>query len=663
MADLEKQDKNVEKSVLVAGKINNYYQRFMRAEQAIIKKIALWRILDIYDRGDQWKDANIPPWIPKPVTNMIRYIRTIKRAHLAAEIPTTQVTPLEQQFVEPIERLQKAYQHVWKWGKVGRTVRWAIDRALLKGTSVAYVFDERNYVGGVYDADKKEGNRLYQGKICVKLWSIDRFFIDPDALCIEEAKFIDTPETMPLNTVKHNPAFREYCEKEGTLAKLDALTSDHLEHQDTADGRTLPRDYTPSNAAIADDKDYMATVHIHWERYLTKLGKYQLDVTYYLRNTDFYLLRIEDMKPNCYPFAALLDEQEEQQFHGTSTVMDLLENQRIINKTQQTYSIIATMHQNPQKVITRSSGISAQEVALTGTLPGKTWTTNDVDANKSIMWSVPPVIPQGLFEVDNAMKADIRETTGVSEAYTGQSVGSLTTSTGVRSLIDQASIRDRDKMKQIDAFVEDLSDIIRKMIMYKWTEKRTLPDRGADGKVTFSDYEPIEEKMADQLEWMSTCDTYAVAPSTEEARKIEAKELLDIQGKYGYTPAIITPQEFLKMSNYKDKELILERMQKDVELQQQQKKAQPPKLMPTGEIAFNVTSKDPQVIYDTMQQMLMNQVIADQSNLELTAQHLNNGLAVNPQQAEEAGTSQAQVDATAPSGSADAQAMGAMTAG
>src|SRR5690348_11099792 len=42
-----------------------------------------WALIDQFDRGRQWDNVNIPVWIPKPITNLIRYVRTTKRANLA----------------------------------------------------------------------------------------------------------------------------------------------------------------------------------------------------------------------------------------------------------------------------------------------------------------------------------------------------------------------------------------------------------------------------------------------------------------------------------------------------------------------------------------------------------------------------------------------------
>lgn len=641
------------------NKIKDYTQRFFSAQKAVLAKQKTWKMLDIYDRGEQWKDANVPPWVAKPVTNYVRYIRTLKRANLAASIPLTHLTPLRIEYAKFTERLQKAYEHVWHWEKVERTARWCIDRGTLFGTALAYVHEDTTYVGGTYQAQNIP-DKLFQGKICVKYFPLYNFFIDPDAYCIYEAKYIETTEVISLRSIKNNPTFKKYCKENGSLKKLQELNSDQLESDDSAEGTFFNRDSKPNQPDARLDEDSMATLHTHWERYLNDDGKWQLDVSYYLRNTDFFLYRIEDVKPNCYPFAVYKDEEEDNQFHGTSNIQDIIENQKVINKTSQTYSIIATMHQNPQKVVTRTSGINAQEVALTGTVPGKVWTSNE-DATKSIQYIQPPEIPRGLFEVENNMKQDIREISGINEAYTGQSVGSLTTSTGVRSLIDRASIRDKDKMKQIDAFVEDLSDIIIKMILHRWQDDRPTPVRQPDGSTQMNTYQPIPKDIADQLEWMCTCDTYSVAPSTEESRRQEVKELLDIQGKYQFSPAIITPQEAIKRGNYQEKELILARMQKDLEMQQQQMAQQPPKIAPNGEISFNLSSKDPSVVLDTLQQLMQEAQVQQQQQMALTAAHLNNGLNVTPNRPDMQG--QTPDGATLPNGSADAQAMAAMTGG
>jgi hypothetical protein len=546
----------------VKKQIGQMYARFRKAEGAVSPKLhPMWKMLDTFDRGDQWKDAAVPPWVPKPVTNFIRYIRTLKRANLASAIPKAKFSPVYPQDVDIVGRLQKAYDHVWETEEVARKVRRAIDRAVLQGTAIIYVYNDDDYVGGRYYSEGNPANQLYKGKICTKRFPNANFFPDPDAYCIEECKWIETTELLPFEQIRENMAFRNYCEKNGTLDKLDALNADLLERSDSSAGTIYGRDNKPTDGFSAVSGDEMALLHTHWERNF-KRGKWHLTCTYYIPNLDFYLLRLEDIQPNEYPFAILYDEEEENSFWGSSTCMDVLENQKIINKLQQTAAIIGVLHQNPQKIVGRESGINAQELARTGTLPGKVWTANG-DPSKAIHVLEPMDIPKGLFELDDRTQNNIRQIVGVNEAYTGQSVGSLTTSTGVQDLIERATIRDKDKMVQIDAFVERLSHLIVLMILHKWEDERPITTVAPNGTPQFEMYSPVSKIDRENLEWRVKSNVYAKAPMTQAAKRQQADKLLQTQGQFQFNPPVITPEEWVKMQEFDETPDILKRMEAD----------------------------------------------------------------------------------------------------
>lgn len=552
--------------------VQKLYQRFRKAQTAVQEKQMLWAELDMFDRGEQWKNESIPPWIPKPITNYIRYVRTLKRANLASAIPRPTFTALAPEYKEQIAKLQKAHDHVWETQKVARDVRECIDRALLQGTSIAYIYNDDYFYGGQYYGENDPRNRLYQGKICVKRFPLVNFFPDPDAYELDECKWIECTELMPLAKIKSNKVFRDYVTDNYGRNKLLELKSTELEFDSSANGTIFDRDAPPDTSTQNIVGDEMATVHIHWERYMNDEGRMQLDVTYYLRNTDFFLLKIEDMKPSEYPFAVLYDEKEENDFHGTSMTQQILENQKVINKLDQVVSIIGVLHQNPQKIVSRESGINAQELARTGTLPGKVWTTN-ADVSGSIFNVQPPEIPMGAMQLKERMVQDIRDIAGINEAYTGQSVGSLTTSTGVNSLIERATIRDKDKMIQIDAFVERISHLIVLNILYKWQDMRPITTTAPNGEPSFEMYQPVDEVTADNLEWIVKSDVYARAPITQASKRQQADALIQMQGQFNYNPPLITPEEWIQFQEFEIREDILYRMEQD-RITMQQNEAQ-----------------------------------------------------------------------------------------
>lgn len=546
------------------------YQRYRKAEDAMYDKHKLWTELDTFDRGEQWKSASVPPWFPKPVTNFIRYIRTLKRANLASAIGKANFIPLNPNYQEQVYRLQKAYDHVWETEGVSRTIRRALDRGLLQGTSIVYVYNDENYVGGTYKAPFDPENQLYTGKIQVKRIPNANFFPDPDAYELSECKYVEVTEIMTLAQVKNNPEFKKYCEEQGTAKKLKDLRIASLSQSDNESGTIFNRATNPINNGLRVKGDEMVVLHHHWERTYNEQGEWVLNCTYYIKDIDFILLKRENIQPNTYPFAVYLDEEEENSFWGHSIVMDIFENQKIINKIAQTASIIGTLHQNPQKIVSRESGINASDLARTGTLPGKVWTTN-ADPQNSIHTVQPPEIPRGLFDLEDRLKNDIREIVGVTEAYTGNSVGSLTTSTGVNSLIERATVRDKDKMIQIDKFVEDVSNLIVLTIIYNWKDSRPMVTTLPDGTPQYDQFEPFNDWDAKNIEWRVRSDVYAKAPVTQASKRQQADQLIQLQGQFQFNPPLITPEEWVQFQDFDMSEDILKRMEQDrAKLEQQQ---------------------------------------------------------------------------------------------
>src|SRR5690606_32965166 len=100
-------------------------------------------------------------------------------------------------------------------------------------------------------------------------------------------------------------------------------------------------------------------------------------------------------------------------------------------------------------IVSADSRIDPKDVAKYGSMPGMTWLSHDPNPERSIVYVQPPQIPMVLFHLLENAKENIREITGLTQAYLGQTVGSLQTSSGVQALIERATLRDRDQMYDI----------------------------------------------------------------------------------------------------------------------------------------------------------------------------------------------------------------------
>lgn len=363
-------------------------------------------------------------------------------------------------------------------------------------------------------------------------------------------------------------------------------------------GENYNRDYFKDNDGDSKKEDGQIDFHAHYERYWNtkkvteqqpvtdmvpdpmsgelvpqetgetmevetdeEIGGWNYKVTYIAGTKE--VGSIDPLEPNMYPFAILYDIKQRQEFWGRSIASLIMDNQKLINKVEGIIAMIGTLLQNPQKVISKESGIDPIEAMKYSYAPGHTWVSNG-DPSRAIHWPTPPQIPQALVNLAEMAKENIREITGMNEAYMGQSVGSLQTSSGVNSLIDRATMRDKDEMFEIEQYVEDLTRIILGFVTTKYTDERFIriiedPARPEE-TTTFmefigADYEGIDYDLE--------IDVSAHAPISQARRESELTDLMQLQGQYNYTPSIITPQEYVQGKRMVDATTIIERMNRE----------------------------------------------------------------------------------------------------
>lgn len=509
-------------------------QKFKKAREKRQLKDEKWKELDAFDRGEQWKlNGSVPAWIPRPVTNFVHLVKTTKRAALAIENPTGQLRPQSPDDRVMVEDLQKGYEFVWDKAGCRKVVREALETSKLLGTGIVQVYWDENtgVLGGT--------GGLYEGEIKVKQLDPASVYPDPTAFSIEDCQYIHVVERKPVEWLKKHPLFGDSSLEERNVSETER-------------GEIYQRDHTHA------DMQGMIDFHQHFEKKPNKDGGYTHSVTYLAGEKVVH--KIDRLEPNCYPFAILYDYPQRQDFWGMSTCELILDNQKLINKVESIIAMIGTLLQNPQKVVFKGSGINPKEAAKYSSAPGKVWVSN-VPANQAIAWQQPPQIPPALFNLAEQAKQNIREVTGLTEAYMGQSVGSLQTSQGVSSLIERSTMRDRDQMFDLELFVKELSNILIKFITSKYTEERWIRIMGEqDREPEFTRFLGTDYRM---LSYDIHVDVSAKAPISRARQQEEARQLLEMQGQYGLSPRVITPQEFIKNSNFVNKNELLDRMDKE----------------------------------------------------------------------------------------------------
>lgn len=512
--------------------------KYRKAKNKKAKREAIMKELDAFDRNQQWDLQNAPEWLPKPVTNFVHLVKYTKRAALAMENPTGKLRAVSPSGVQRVEQLDKGFQNTWERIKARKVVRENIETSKLLGLGIAHVCWYESKEGKRGTTVLGDPGYQYEGEIDVCEIDPAAFFPDPNAFTLQDCEFIAIMERKSKAWVKNHPKFNS----QGLESSDGGSPNDR--------GEIYNRDYTSETEGLVNFLTF-------YEKEPNNEGGYSYFVSYLAG--DKLLLDKQSLKPNRYPFALLYDYKQRQDFWPMSTCEFILDNQKIINKVESIIAMIGTLMQNPQKVVMSNSGIDPAEVALYGNAPGHTFVSNQ-PAAQAITYIEPPQIPQVLFNLLENAKANIREITGLSEAYMGQSVGSLQTSSGVNSLIDRSTMRDRDQMYDVEIYIEELSNLIIDFMVSYYDSPRMIRVMGVNpNEYTFEEFKGTD--FAD-LEYDMFIDVSAKAPITRMKEAQDAKELANMQGQYAqaFPSAIITPQELVKAMNPSNKDQIIERM-------------------------------------------------------------------------------------------------------
>ena len=590
------QGKDVLYQKKLAAKIRD---RYTKSKNHRTKIEAKWRELDNFYHNEQYADISIPPWIPKPMTNYVHQLVTIKRAAFAMENPTGLLSAVSIRDVERVNQLQEIYEWVWKKIGVRNIVRSNIETSRLLGTAIAHVYwNEHTGVRGSLNEENEEDSELYEGEIEVREIDPSNFFPDPTAYSLDQCRFVHTVEEVPKEWVENTF---------GVKIREDNNTQ---KSQDTDI-------YTRDKYSDVGEENATVELHTHYEKYWGKdtykvkepiyeeqpqtfltddgqemplpdgevvqeqIGEQERDTgieyegwfyrCYYMVGNQI-IRTIPRLAPNRYPFAILYDYKKRKSFWGMSSAELILENQKLINKTESIMALIATMLQNPQKLVRKDSGINPASARKYSNLPGMVWEVNPhVPLSEAMRWADVPQVPQALFNLTESTKANIRDITGLNEAYMGQSVGSLQTSSGVETLVDRATLRDRDQMFDIEQYIEQLTRVIIDFVVNYYVDERWMKIVKDSERPNEAEFKSFIGRDFKDIEFDFDIDVSSKAPITRLKKQNEAKDLLQLQGQYGFSPRITTPQEYISMSDLVNKREIIDRMDKEENFSMMQK--------------------------------------------------------------------------------------------
>jgi len=513
------------------------------------RKDSVWKELDSFDRGEQWNEkGTMPSWIPKPSTNYINHVKKMKSGELIVENYIGTLKPLAPEQEDNIFLLQQSYEQLWEKLNVKYHLLEVIRTSRLLGTGILYVGWDENYLGGTR-------GHLYQGEIMITPIEPSTFFVDPQAFDLEEALYCGTYTRTTVDHIKADPSIESEAKKK--FVEKRKSNSYASEDQSTRGEIFSNRDYSSYQEDVVD-------LITFYQKEVNEEGGFTINVTYIADG--IILKEVKGIRPNIFPFIILHQYKQRQDFWGISDCQLILPNVKMINKVQSIIGTLATLYQNPQKIVYEGAGIDPRIVSKYGNAYGLVYLSKHPDLQNVIRNVEISEIPVTLMNYIEFLKNDIKEFTGLNDMMMGKASGSVQTTGGVNSLIERGLIGNQDEYVIFEKFIEKLSYLIIHLAIEYYTDERLVRMKAEDvnGDVEY-EYIPFQAEFFKDVAYDFTLDIAQRLKHTEKSNQEKMMMLSQWQLQYQPDISIVTPEDMIKAFNPQNRDIIIARIQRERE--------------------------------------------------------------------------------------------------
>ena len=519
---------------VTVDKLKEYFS-LARTEYAAAHRRA--QKLDATDRGKLWEAvrAEFPKYQILPDTNFISYVKQNILASIYTVGKSARLIPTSDKDKEIVEQLNIALDNIWSTLNVAKYQMEAGERAALLNYGVTQVGWDNNIITGTGDTFRK-------GEIVLKNINPLKFMRDPFATCLDTASWCVTWDSYHKSVILDNDSYKEEFKKYlseyrsvDSTGQMPENSTDHVSH------------------ASNNKKDYY-TIYTYWVNDNGKIHEI------HLVNNEYVLLCKQDIKPSTFPFAELYCNLPAGDLFGTSECAKIFSNNLAYNIMS---SIILTSeykNQRPPRFVNGNSGINVATFVKHGNDADRTFIVQG-DASKAVHYHQFPQPTQQAIQSMGFLSSDVKTITGVDDRYTGRDTGSVLTTGGIESMLDQVTMIDAPKVENYETYCKRLTQlIISNCIQYSFKRSYFTQDqRTLKWKTVEVDFPKIDNDTIFSYELVISSEL----PKNKTRIESVANHLMEMQMQYqgqGIDVDIITPEEWLMMQDLPMREYMQERM-------------------------------------------------------------------------------------------------------
>ncbi len=519
---------------VTVDKLKEYFS-LARTEYAAAHRRA--QKLDATDRGKLWEAvrAEFPKYQILPDTNFIAYVKQNILASIYTVGKSARLIPTSDKDKEIVEQLNIALDNIWGTLNVAKYQMEAGERAALLNYGVTQVGWDNNIITGTGDTFRK-------GEIVLKNINPLKFMRDPFATSLDTAAWCVTWDSYHKSVILDNDSYKEEFKK-------------YLKEYRSADSTgQMPENSTDHVSHSSNNKKGYYTIYTYWVNDNGKIHEI------HLVNNEYVLLCKQDIKPSIFPFAELYCNLPAGDLFGTSECAKIFSNNLAYNIMS---SIILTSeykNQRPPRFVNGNSGINVATFVKHGNDADRTFIVQG-DASKAVHYHQFPQPTQQAIQSMGFLSSDVKTITGVDDRYTGRDTGSVLTTGGIESMLDQVTMIDAPKVENYETYCKRLTQlIISNCIQFSFKRSYFTQDqRTLKWKTVEVDFPKIDNDTIFSYELVISSEL----PKNKTRIESVANHLMEMQMQYqgqGIDVDLITPEEWLMMQDLPMREYMQERM-------------------------------------------------------------------------------------------------------
>jgi hypothetical protein len=496
--------------------------------------------LDMVDKNKLWRavSAQYPSYQILPETNHVSYIKNNILASIYTVGKCASILPTSEQDREIVMQLNIALEQIWSQLDVPYYQLLAGERAALLNLGVTQVGWDNNVVSG-------KDKTFQKGRCVLKNINPLHYMRDPFAPTLDEASYVITWEeyhkSVLLANENYKDSFKEFLEK----------------HKGGMEGTSTIQPDTDRVSKDANGKKDYYKLFTHWVRVADKIHEI------HTINNEFVLYVREAIQPAMFPFAELFCNLPDESLLGVSEPNKILANSLAYNIMQSIMLTADYKNQRPPKFINSASGLNINSFKKHGNEADYTFVVNG-DASRAVHYHQFPA-PSATAPTNMAMLAnDIKNITGVDDRYTGRDTGSILTTGGVNSMLDQVTMIDAPKVLNYEHYCKTLTQLILFNYINFSAIKRRYFVRDKRNPKKWNGVEVDFPSIDNDTVFDYEINISSELPKNKTVVANMANKMMEMQMQYSAQNIevdLITPQEWLMLQqDLPIKEYMLERM-------------------------------------------------------------------------------------------------------